>query len=36
MLEPLLEIENYVNTNLQVSEDRLRFFFAVRAEGRCL
>ena len=33
MLEPLLEIENYVNTNLQVSEDRLRFFFAVRAEG---
>ena len=33
MLEPLLEIENYVNTNLQVSEDRLRFFFAARAEG---
>ena len=33
MLEPLLEIENYVNTNLQVSEDWLRFFFAVRAEG---
>lgn len=28
-----MEIENYVNSNLQVSEDRLRFFFATRTEG---
>ena len=30
ILQPLIELETYVVSNLQVSEDRLRFFFASR------
>lgn len=33
LLQPLLEVENYVNSNLNISEDRLRFFFTVRSQG---
>lgn len=30
MLQPLIDLENYVVSNLQVSEERLRFFFSSR------
>ncbi len=33
LLQPLAEVENYVNSNLSVSEERLRFFFTTR--GQC-
>lgn len=33
LLQPLKEVEDYVNSNLNVSEDRLRFFFTVRSNG---
>lgn len=33
LLQPLAEAENYVNSNLSVSEDRLRFFFTVRGNA---
>lgn len=33
LLQPLLEVETYVNSNLNISEDRLRFFFTVRSQG---
>lgn len=33
LLQPLLEVESYVNSNLSVSEDRLRFFFTMRSKG---
>ena len=33
LLQPLLEVESYVNSNLSVQEDRLRFFFAARSNG---
>ena len=28
MLQPLIDLENYVVSNLQVSEEQLRFFFS--------
>ena len=33
LLQPLAEVENYVNSNLSVSEERLRFFF--HHPGQC-
>ena len=30
MLQPLIDLENYVVSNLQVSEEQLRFFFSSR------
>ena len=33
LLQPLQEVENYVNSNLSVSEERLRFFFTARNGG---
>lgn len=33
MLQPLIDAENYVNSHLQVSEERLRFFFSPRGSG---
>ena len=33
LLQPLAEVENYVNSNLSVSEERLRFFFTTRGNA---
>ena len=33
LLQPLAEVENYVNSNLSVSEERLRFFFTPRGNA---
>ncbi len=33
LLKPLEEVESYVNANLTVDEDRLRFFFAARGNA---
>lgn len=33
LLQPLAEVESYVNSNLSVSEERLRFFFTARSNS---
>ncbi len=33
LIQPLIDVENYVITNLAVDEDRLRFFFTARSGG---
>lgn len=33
LIQPFIDVENYVNTNLSTNEDRLRFFFTARSGG---